>query len=157
MRNGFALIEILIVLVVFVLLTALANQVFFSVLRGSQKSEALTLVKQSGNQAISVIQRSLYNARGIVSCVQDKVTYRDADGQQTSFACSGVGGEDGYIASGSARLTGQELNATSCSISCNTTVNPAQVTVSFTLKKKTGERPEERVTLPFQTQVVLRN
>ncbi|MBI2590674.1 MAG: prepilin-type N-terminal cleavage/methylation domain-containing protein [Candidatus Blackburnbacteria bacterium] len=164
-KSGFSLLEILVVLSLFVLVALLANQIFFSALRGASKSEATTLVKQNGNYALSVIQRNLYNSRGIITCAAGatgtSITYFDADGRQASFSCVNAGGTgDSYIASGSARLTSEDVSVTSsCSITCDPSPpgTPREVIVSFELKKRTGERVEEKAAFPFQTRVVLRN
>lgn len=160
-KNGFTILEILVVLSLFVLIALLANQVFFSALRGTSKSDATTLVKQSGNYALSVMQRNLYNSRGITGCSSDRVTYLDADGNQTYFLCVPAAGTatDGYIASGSARLTTEDVVVTSCSVTCSPSLpeTPREVSVLFELKRAIGERVEEKSTLPFQTRVVLRN
>lgn len=161
MKKGFTLLEILVVLSLFVLVSLLANQVFFSALRGTSKSDATTLVKQNGNYALSVMQRNLYNSRGITGCSSGRIIYLDADGNPAYFLCVVAEGTatDGYIASGSARLTTDDVAVTSCSMTCSPSLpeTPREVSISFELKKAVGERVEEKSVLPFQTRVVLRN
>lgn len=155
-QKGFSLLEILVVLTVFVIIAAIANQVFFSTLRGTSKSEATSLVKQNGNYAISVMDRSLKNAQRLTECLADRVSYLDAAGTQASFACIGTGGSDGYIASDSGRLTSDQVTLTKCAMSC-TAGSPSEVIFDFTLAKKAGNRTEEQSTFDFSTRVTFRN
>lgn len=159
MKKGFSLIEILVVLSVFVLLVFISNQIFFSTLRGTSKTQATTAVKQNGNYAVSVIQRSLRNSKRLVSCTAtfERVDYYDADGNQTFFSCVGVGTEDAYIASGSARLTSEDVKVTACTISCKVSAVPQETEINFTLEKKGAARVEEKAAFDFKTRVVLRN
>lgn len=160
MKKGFSLIEILVVLSVFVLLVFISNQIFFSTLKGTEKTQAITAVKQNGNYAVSVIQRSLRNSKGLVSCTTtaNKIDYYDADGKQTFFSCVGMGGPgDAYIASGSARLTSEEVKVTRCEVICRTTTTPQEVEVNFTLEKKGAIRVQEKAIFDFKAKVVLRN
>lgn len=155
--GGFALLEMLVVLSIFGLVVALASQIFFSALRGTVKTEALTRVKQNGNYALSVMQRALRNSKGNIECSDQSVTYSDALGNRTSFSCLGAGGSDGYIASGSARLTGSDVRVSSCVITCAPAILPREVEISITLEGKDSFRAEEKVSLPFYTRVTLRN
>lgn len=156
-QTGFTLLEILVVISVFVLVIALVNQIFFSTLKGTSKSQATSTVKQNGNYAVSIMQRSLYGAREITQCLSDRVAYLDLEGKPASFLCLGAGTDAGYIASGSARLTSEDVSLTNCVIRCTTAGASTEVDISFGLKRKVGERVEEKTTLPFQTRVILRN
>lgn len=157
MKKGFSLIEILIVLSVFVLLVFISNQIFFSTLRGTSKTQAITAVKQNGNYAVSIIQRSLYSSRGLVSCTADRVNYYDADGKQTFFSCSQLGTDNAYIASDSARLTSEDVKVTVCTVLCKVSAAPQEVELNFTLERKDAIKIQEKAAFDFKTRVVLRN
>lgn len=158
--SGTTLFELLIVLTVFVIVVAIANQVFFSTLKGSSKSEVTSFVKQEANYAASVIERALHSASSVVSCDGTSVTYLDADGRQTSFSCENVG-DAGYVASGSARLTSDKVAVASCSFSCSSDsgVTTAVILDMFFRQAATGAglRPEEKSLYQLKTRVLLRN
>lgn len=161
--NGFSLIEILVVLSIFVVIAVIANQVFFSTLRGGSKSEATTLVKQEGNYALSVIERGLQSAQSVTSVCNDpgvslsSIGYLDSTGASASFSC-----QTGYVASGSAnlRLTTDKVTlvANSCKFYCFKEGGVATVSAQFTLKRAgTGLSPREQTQLEFKTRILLRN
>lgn len=158
--RGTSLFELLIVLTLFVIVVGVANQVFFSTLRGSGKSEVTALVKQEANYAASVIERALHSANSVVSCESRKVTYLDPTGRQATFSCEDVGSQ-GYVASGSARLTSENVVVTACSISCSTesgVTTAVLFNMSFAQARGgAGLRPEEKSTYDLQTRVLLRN
>lgn len=158
-NRGTSLFELLVVLTIFLIVVAAANQVFFTTLRGSKKSEVTSSVKQEANYAMSVIERALHSANSIVSCDDQTVTYLDADGRQSSFSCQNVG-DNGYVASGSARLTSEAITVTACSVSC--VVENGWNSVLFDLNFREaglqiGRRLEEKAIYDLKTRVLLRN
>lgn len=158
--RGTSLFELLVVLTIFVIVVAAANQVFFTTLRGSKKSEVTSTVKQEANYAMSVIERALHSASSIVNCNARDITYLDADGRQGSFSCQGVG-DSGYIASSSARLTQDSVAVTACNFSCPSESGvTTSVIINMTLRQARGGaglRPEEKSQLQLQTRILLRN
>ncbi len=82
------------------------------------------------------------------------IVYTDQEGETGFFNCM----EGEYIASGSARLTSENVVARNCSFSCDPTKTPPVVNISFDLSQKgTGLRPEEKAQVHFQTTVSLRS
>lgn len=158
-KKGFSLIEVLVVLSIFVLIAIIANQLLFPVFRGSEKTGAAIIVKQNGNYAISVIQRELYNSKGVSLCAPEIVTYFDADGDLTSLSCSIGSGSKIFLASrsGARDLTSPEVEVESCNITCLPLPPYKQVGIVFTLKKKDAVRVEEKASFNFRTSVTLRN
>lgn len=158
--SGTTLFELLIVLTLFVVVVAVANQVFFTTLRGSTKSEVTAEVKQNANFAASVMERALHSASFIVSCTSTQITYLDADGVQSTFSCQDLG-DAGYVASGSARLTQDTVAVTSCNFSCPSESGvTTSVLLNMTLRQARGGaglRPEEKAIYDLQTRVLLRN
>jgi len=82
------------------------------------------------------------------------IVYYDQQGEKSGFTCR----EGEYIASGSAKLTSDNVTVKNCSFSCDLTKTPPIVNISFDLsqKKGTGLRPEEKAQAHFQTTVGLR-
>lgn len=163
--RGFTLIEILVSLMIFAILAVVANQILFTTLRGTSKSEVEARVRGEGNYALSVMERALHSSRGIVSCSSNKVEYLDEQGLRAKFICFTSG--DSKVASGSAsiadgnlpRITSSQVSIDVCSITCDTAAEPPSVSVQLELSKRGsgGLRPEERSQLDLQTRILLRN
>lgn len=154
-RQGFTLIEILIVVGVFSILALTASMTFFNLLKSSTKSRTTILVKQNGDYAMGVMTRMIRNARKLESCVSssDHITIRNPDGYPTTFSCI-----DHPISSQSASLIDDTLAVSNCSFNCQDggRFKPDAVTIRFTLSR-IGSRPEEEASVNFETMVNLRN
>jgi len=150
-KNGFTLIEILIVIGIFGILAFIGTNMFFTILKSSAKTRVLAEVKQNGNYAISVMERMVRNARS-AECISGGVLITNPDRDTTNFFCEGT-----KIASKSGvYLTSDKVAATGCNFSCAGTT-PEVVTISFTLSQSgTTTRPEEEATIDFRTTVSLR-
>ena len=117
---GISLFEILIVISVFALLAAVSTQSIFLTLRGARKSDALGKVRENLGYALAVVERQLHNATYVVECPNSDtsiINFEDQEGNSASFSCQNIG-TSGYIASGSARLTSDEIEVTSCVFTC---------------------------------------
>lgn len=126
-KNGYSLIEILVVLTVFALLATMATQTILLTVRSSRKSEASIKARENLDNAVSVIERQLRNAKS-VSGTSSRIDYIDNLGASTNFECRNVSpSTNGYIASGSAtlNLTGNNIDLSTCSF----TITPASVGV----------------------------
>lgn len=152
-KNGFTLIEILVVIGIFGILAVIGTSMFFSILKGSTKTRVLAEVKQNGNYAISVMGRMIRNAKSIESCPGSSITIENQDRDSTTFSCSG-----GRVASNSAYLTSDKVAVTNCTnvFTCNLGVSPNVVTIDFTLSQAMGTRAEETAQVDFKTTVSLR-
>lgn len=62
-KNGFTLIEILVVLVLFSSVGSIIASILFTTLRGNSKATVLINVKQNGNYAISQIEKTVRDAQ----------------------------------------------------------------------------------------------
>lgn len=154
MKKGFTLIELLVAMSVFVVIGVFVTSTLSNVLTTRGKVEVTKAVRQEADYAVAVIERHLRSAQSVV-CSETDVSYVDLDGTSSSFSCTGVGGDDSYIASGSARLTTSEVAITSCQFQCPTA---SQVTFSFSFsQKKITASPQESSSLSVSSQVTLRN
>lgn len=135
-HKGLSLLEILVVITVFAILAILTTNAVFLTLRGARKSESIARVRENLDYSLAVIERNIRNAESIVECPNPDtsiISYLDEDGVSASFSCL-IGSEaEGYIASGSGRLTSSEIDVTSCSFVCEegTGNAPPVVTISF--------------------------
>jgi len=139
-HDGFSLIEILIVILIFSVLAILATQSLALSLRGSRKSESLGEVRESVDFSISIMERFLRSAKSVTCSADNKVLdYTDENGYPGRFSCLSAGSPPtGYIASGSAniRLTSTDVNVdcTGAVFSCPTPTPPAPPSVLVSIK-----------------------
>ncbi len=158
-ESGFSLLEILVVLVVFSFLAIVVSQSLLFTLRGTKKSETISSVRENIDFAIAVMERQLHNADLVYPCPNpdDKVlVFRDQNGKTVSFSCLNIG-EEGYIASGSGRLTNDTVAVTSCSLKCSPGGNaPPTVEIELT-GKASGAKGSEASVVSSATTVILRS
>jgi len=161
MQKGQSLLEILVVISIFAILGILITQSVILSVSGSKKSESLVRVRESLNYSLSVMERQIRNADSIPDCPNLDTTYlayTDQDGNSTYFQCLLNPNAIGTIASGSASLTGSDVNVTGCSLACTPGQgsNPSTVTISLEAKdsQSTGAQ-NSAVTLT--SQINLRN
>ena len=120
MRNqkkftGFSLIEMLVVITIFVVVSVLATQSLANSLRGAKKSSNIGRVKTNLEYTLSTMERLLRNAQEITCTSSIQLDYRDENGVAASFTCI-PGAGAGHIASGSANLG---LSAANIDINAN--------------------------------------
>jgi len=154
MNKGMSLIEILVVVAVFAILGVIVTQAVTLTLRGSKKSESQVRVRENLSYALSVMERQLRNANAVTVCDTGlRVEYKDSKDYPTSFSC-----ETDYVASGSARLTSDEIRVTACSISCpgyQTSSNPPYIDI-FLSGEEASVTGVEGASVSAQTKVYLR-
>ena len=112
LQEGFSLIEMLVVLVVFSILAIVTSQVLIISIRSSKKSESVVVVKQNVDYAMSTMERLLRNAQVITGCTGNQLDYLDGNNRPGRFQCVTTGADPYYIASGSAtpvRITSTEV------------------------------------------------
>lgn len=153
-NSGMTLIEILVALSLFVVIATLVNQAFFATLRGSSKSKITTKLKQEGNYAVSVMERSLHSASSFVNCTSQSVTYMNERGVQSVFSCS-----NGIINKDGSALTATDVNI-SCNISCPVEGGMPTVILDLSLSPAgsvVGLRAEETANVDIKTRIRFRN
>lgn len=167
-QKGFTLVETMITITLLAVAVVLGNRLFFSVLKGTNKSDQLTLVKQNGDYALSVMSRMIRNARLIENCTSDTIEIENPDeaanpaNTWTKFIFDSsnkyIASESSSLLGANARITdtGVELTAGSFTCTLGSNDEPSQVTINFTLEAP-GLRPEEKASANFQTTVEMRN
>lgn len=164
LQNGFSLIEILIVVGLFAVISVITTQVLTTSIRGSKKSESIESVRSEIDFATQQITRQLRNASsiagGCTGVTQTAISFYDQNSIPNTFSCLDLGTENGHIASSSAniRITSTDITITACEITCyagqaNTTDN---VLLKFSAKDKlkTGIESSQ---VDVETRVYLRN
>lgn len=171
--SGFSLIEMLVVIFVFSILAILSTQTLLYSLRGTNKSEALGVVRENVDFASSTMERLLRNAQSLNCTSATQLDYQDENEQTGSFRCITTGGTcssggDGYIASVSAstvRLTSQDVCVVcnepgkppfTCTIPADPKVPPS-VFINVVGIHKTSGTTSEGAKVTSSTQVLLRN
>lgn len=182
MKRGFTLIELLVVTALILVIIASVTQLFFSALRGATKTTLTNETRQSGDYAISVMERMIRNATTIEDIdtycdgsTKSSIIIKNPDTGTTFFQCP-TDSTIVRIASNSASvtnptpvpgyLTSDKIAVDSypgCSFSCTrNSSDPAVVNIQFTIHQLTPIagvtlRPEEKNSINFETSVVVRN
>lgn len=169
MRKGFTLMEILVSVGILVILAVVGSNLFFSLMKGAAKTKILSLVKQEGNYALLVMERTIRNAGSLEECGSDYITVQSPNDELTTFHF--CGNPDFLIASKSgnrdsmtceaARLTSDRVKLVSSSLTCTPPISEFDswtVEIKYTLGQAAAIlRPEEQASVDFQTTVSLRN
>lgn len=159
MKKGVSLIEILIVVAIFAVLGLLISRVILTTLRGSNRSDSLVKVRDNLDYALSVMERQIRNAESVSPCPNpdtDRIDFRDSNGIATYFACTNVG-NSGYVASGSARLTNDQVAITTCSLVCTPASGRVPPSVDISLEARgANQTGVERAIVTAVTKIFLR-
>jgi prepilin-type N-terminal cleavage/methylation domain-containing protein len=163
-RNGFTLLEILVVLAIFSILGVVTTSILFTTLRSATKADTLREVKQNGDYAIRVMERLIRNANEVTICTPaaNTLTIVNTDGSRNTFTAEHVIPADVskiainpgvYLTNDKVTLEPARINFTCTHISGQ----PDVITVSFTLRQAgQAKRVEESAQVSFQTTASLR-
>lgn len=161
MKKGYTLIEILVVVTVFSVISLITSQTIILTLRGTKKAESISKVRTTLDAAVGAMERQLRGAKSIVSActgaASQSIIFVDQNNNQVTFSCIGVNNNNqpASIASGSASLTTADVTISACSFTCTPAAgnNPPSVLISVTGNDLTGQGSS----VPVVTQVTLRN
>ncbi|QQG43268.1 MAG: prepilin-type N-terminal cleavage/methylation domain-containing protein [Candidatus Daviesbacteria bacterium] len=81
-KNGFTLVEILVVIAILTVMGVILSEIFFRSVRGSAQAEIISRIKQNGQAALETMDKTLRSADGLV-CVS-------SDNSAILFVKSGV-------------------------------------------------------------------
>lgn len=134
--DGFSLIEVLVVLGIFAVLTVLVSQSVLLTLRSARKSEAEVAVRSDLNYRLQLMQRQFQSASAITSCSDSEVDYIDTLGVSAKFKCTGTS-PNISIASVSGALSvsldNPSIGITACNFICTgAALAPTSITASLT-------------------------
>jgi prepilin-type N-terminal cleavage/methylation domain-containing protein len=161
--QGFTLLEILVTVLLFGMLSALASSSLFSLLRGASNTNVVRELKQNGDYALSVMEVKIRNANSIAACTGlPSNTFTIANpgsipAPTTTYTCINgtIQTQDGAGVPGN--LLSSSVTISNCQIFTCTTVNgiPHSVLIQFSLS------PTAQASVPqtesFRSQVNLRN
>ena len=165
--RGVSLIEMLIVVFIFSILGVVVTRTLALSLRGTSKSENVTIVKQNVDFALGTIERHLRNAQFLTcSGSGNTLSYEDQWQSSTNVRFRCVSSSPSYIASSSAvagvpidvRLTSNDVDIINCTtvFNCNISTNPHSVDITITAKR-TGSSGAEGSQVTSSTKILLRN
>jgi prepilin-type N-terminal cleavage/methylation domain-containing protein len=139
-QKGISMIEVLVVVLVFSVITVMGTESILYSLRGSRRSESTIGVRENVNYSLAVMERELHNAESVTCPSSTSISYtNEFSPPNFTFTCTLVPAPpDGFIASGSARLTGSDILVTACSFFCDPggAGVPPSVMISITAKDK---------------------
>ncbi|MEK7571380.1 MAG: prepilin-type N-terminal cleavage/methylation domain-containing protein [Patescibacteria group bacterium] len=164
--SGFTLVEVLVAISIIAIIGVLIISVLTLSLRGSNKAEVSSVVKQQGNTVLTQIARKLRYAKTLdnpASCVPSttvaSLTITDVSNTQTTYACTS-GSITVLSANGVPLIDTNAVAMSNCSFVCSqqTLLDPPTVRIQFLLTaKSTSQLAETQSSLPFQTSITLRN
>lgn len=170
--KGFTLIELLVVTAIILVIIGVISNLFFSSLRGSTRTTLLNEAKQNGDYALSTMERMIRGSVKLVTACSStpvsltEITIKNSDGGETTFVCPTS--PEVRIASNSATtvgyLTSSRVAVINCSFSCvkSGSTSSAMVKIIFSVTQglvtpAVTFRPEENVSLKYETSVIIRN
>src|SRR5258708_7040639 len=159
--NGYTLIEMLVVIVIFYVISIVAAQTIILTLKGTYKASAISGVRQNVDYALGAMERQLRGAKSITSVCDgtsaSQINFIDQNNNPVVFSCVGVNGNNlpSSIASSSGTLTSNTITISACSFVCTASANgnAPSVTMSVTAKDLSGQNAPVTAT----TQVTLRS
>lgn len=173
--KGFTLIEVLVVMGIFIILTTVVLSVLITVLRGSRQSDSIILVRQNGEHAMAQMIRTMRFAASLdypsplggtppvcssSGIATQNVQVTSVNLSQTTFSCPSNFNYPNFISLNGTMLTNSNtVVVKSCSFVCAQQAGgPPTISISFTLLKvNSSGLPEGNSTIPFQSSVTLRN
>jgi prepilin-type N-terminal cleavage/methylation domain-containing protein len=163
-RQGFTLIELVVAMGVFSLISVALVGLFVSSLRGEKKALNVQLVQDNARIVMETMVRELRDGSDVVFNSNQNVSFKDKSGMSITYyvdACSSSNVTNNCIkrmASGSAINLGSEnVNVTNLQfygVSSSASLNQPRVTILFTMES--GVAPY-KASINLQTTVSLRN
>ncbi|HZZ98844.1 MAG TPA: prepilin-type N-terminal cleavage/methylation domain-containing protein [Candidatus Saccharimonadia bacterium] len=167
-QSGFSLIELLVVVALFAIISIAAVSLFLSTLRGSNVTNASAVIKQTGNYALDVMSYMVRDAQQITGCdsVAGTLTLLNRDGGTTQFFINNTNQIASNSAAASITTNNVRVNPSDSDlagtlpafVTCSPAVNPTTVTIRFVIRKGTKgvDNDTDIVTQTFGTTVGLR-
>lgn len=163
-KNGFTLLEIVMVFGLLGVISVLATNMFFSILKASTKARILSDAKQNGNYAINVMERMIRNSKRLVGTYPSdpvsSITIVSQDDNQTTFACMSQGSASFVASNGASLVDSSKFSVSNCSFTIaegESGIRPPSVTIEFSIGRL-GNRAEESLSATeFKAIVDLRN
>lgn len=172
-EHGYSLIEMLVVITLFVIISVAAVTLFLSTVLGHDRTASGITLKQNGDYAIGVMSYMIRNSLRVTACnsgANGSISIVSRDNASTTFSMA----PNGALASNSAVMTTSQIRvnpsdpgdtglaalSTGLGFTCYPALptEPTTVTIRFILRKGTYglENTRDIVTQVFETTVGLR-
>ena len=151
--------EILVVVALFAIISIVAAQSLFTSLKGANKTDANSRVRENLDFALQIMSRHLHNAKQVTCSFSDRIDYIDPSSGAGSFYLN-TSGSDSYIASASAqtRLTNSNVIVSSITFDCTDSPTgnvPTSITITATGRDNLTTAADN-ASITTRTQVLLR-
>lgn len=161
-QNGFTLVELIIAIGVFAVISISIATILINTLRGANKTNTLAGLRQNGNTLLTQMTRDIRSAVALqlpATCdatPQSTIQITTIDNVQKSYVCANNNIVD---ANNVSLLDASIVTTTSCTFSCSEVPGENPVaTIDFTLQNATGGKMAERSGLvEFKSSVIMRN
>lgn len=159
-KNGFSLIEMLIVIGVLGVLVLAGSNLLFGTFSGGSKSEISKEVRQNGEYALKIMEESIKNAVSLESCSKSQLIIKDQSNQNITFKLETDNEKISHIASNSSYLTSSKVKVENFEFECGELkigVPPA-IGISFKISQaEETDQPQRKSQMNFKIKVVMRN
>jgi len=154
--TGFSLIEILVAVGLFSVISAVAVQAIFSSLASSRKADVSIDVRENAEAALATIERRIRGARSIVTCGPNmsSIEYVNPDDSVEILVCDMP---NSSVTINGDRLTNDAVNVTTCSFSCTEAGpgKPPEIDIALSVQGASRSGAEQ-ASVRFMTKVLLR-
>lgn len=155
-KEGFTLIEILVVISLFAILSVITAQSLIRIIGSTSNSSSSAKTRENMEHALSIVERSMRNAKQITSCNTTSVNYVSENNQAESFVCTTVGG--GNIEKNGQPLVSTDVSLSTCTLSCITPGGSTSPTgIQIALTGNDAEAPYDFTPVSLQTTILLRS
>jgi len=165
-RLGFTLVELLVVMAIVGILSTVIISILFSVLRGTNKTNSVTLIRQNGNYALNQMTRIVRSGTSISTATPcngvpgQRLDINQLDGSTTQLFCSPSNGIYYTDASGKTTLIDKAvMTVSACTIVCeeNATTSIPFVNILYTVTQYGTATSENAASVTFNGSAQLRN
>jgi len=159
--NGFTLVEMLVVILIFAIIGTLATQTLVLSLKASRKSESLVRVKQSVEYSLSFMERALRTSKELVGCTSPTtLQFLDSSDEIKYFHCDGTNQliETDYATTTPTQITSPDVHITNCAsmFICDITSTPDSVNITIEAEDATVTGAEGAY-VNSSTRILMRN
>jgi prepilin-type N-terminal cleavage/methylation domain-containing protein len=165
-KSGFTLIELLVVIAVVGIMGTIIMSILFSVLRGANKTNALSKIRENGNFAmnqLTKIARSGTSIKSTFPCTGvpgQRLDVNQLDGSTTQLFCSAADGIYYNDATGKTTLVDKDMfTVKACTLTC--TPDPVTgipfVNITYTVAEKVDAESANYAEVTFTGSAQLRN
>lgn len=146
---GFTLIETLVAITIFALMSTVAVGIFLYILKGARRAKNTQAVKQNGAVVLEKVERAIRDAQVIqqsmessADCSGSQVYLVNESGVDRVIRCI-IADDDSYVEIDGNRLTDVGVEVASCGFECNTADYSQATTVTLNLSLQKGEISED--------------